>query len=65
MNPIDKNTLAGTISIPKNFKNSDKILVMITGSGKQNATKNFFGHKPFAVIADDFAKKGIATFATR
>ena len=61
VNPIDKNTLAGTISIPKNFKNSDKILVMITGSGKQNRDEELFGHKPFAVIADDFAKKGIAT----
>ncbi len=57
VNPIDKNTLAGTISIPKNFKNSDKILVMITGSGKQNRDEELFGHKPFAVIADDFAKK--------
>jgi pimeloyl-ACP methyl ester carboxylesterase len=61
VNSIDKNTLAGTISIPKNFKNSDKILVMITGSGKQNRDEELFGHKPFAVIADDFAKKGIAT----
>ncbi len=61
VNPIDKNTLAGTISIPKNFKNSDKILVMITGSGIQNRDEELFGHKPFAVIADDFAKKGIAT----
>ncbi len=60
-NPIDENTLAGTISIPKNFKKSDKILVMITGSGKQNRDEELFGHKPFAVIADDFAKKGIAT----
>ena len=61
VNPTDKNTLAGTISIPKNFKNSDKILVMITGSGRQNRDEELFGHKPFAVIADNFAKKGIAT----
>ncbi len=61
VNPIDKNTLAGTISIPKNFKKSNKILVMITGSGRQNRDEELFGHKPFAVIADDFAKKGIAT----
>lgn len=60
-NPIDKNTLGGTISTPKNFKKIDKILVMITGSGRQNRDEELFGHKPFAVIADDFAKKGIAT----
>jgi alpha/beta superfamily hydrolase len=34
---------------------------MITGSGSQNRDEELFDHKPFAVIADDFAKKGIAT----
>lgn len=60
VNPIEKNTLAGTISLPKNAKDFP-ILVMITGSGSQNRDEELFGHKPFAVIADDFAKKGIAT----
>lgn len=60
-NPIDKNTLAGTISQPKNFDKNHPILVMITGSGKQNRDEELFGHKPFWVIADNFAKKGIAT----
>ena len=61
VNPTDKNTLAGTISEPKNFDKKKPILVMITGSGRQNRDEEIFGHKPFAVIADDFAKKGIAT----
>lgn len=61
VNPTDKNTLAGTISEPKNFDKKATILVMITGSGSQNRDEEIFGHKPFAVIADDFAKKGIAT----
>ncbi|WP_428224013.1 alpha/beta hydrolase family protein [Flavobacterium sp.] len=60
LNPIDKNTLAGTITTPKDKKNFP-ILVMITGSGGQNRDEELFNHKPFAVIADDFAKKGIAT----
>ncbi|MCL9806003.1 alpha/beta hydrolase [Flavobacterium amniphilum] len=59
-NPIDKNVLAGTISIP-NDKKEFPIVVMITGSGGQNRDEELFGHKPFAVIADDFARKGIAT----
>lgn len=59
-NPTDKNTLAGTISIPKNKKDFP-IIIMITGSGSQDRNEEIFGHKPFAVIADDFAKKGIAT----
>lgn len=60
VNPIDKNTLAGTISTPSDKKNLP-IVIMITGSGGQNRDEELFGHKPFAVIADDFAKKGIAT----
>lgn len=60
VNPIDKNTLAGTISAPNDKKNLP-IVIMITGSGGQNRDEELFGHKPFAVIADDFAKKGIAT----
>lgn len=55
------NVLAGTIAEPKNFDKSKPILVMITGSGAQNRDEELFGHKPFLVIADDLAKKGIAT----
>ena len=61
VNSIDKNTLAGTLSEPTDFNKKSPIIVMITGSGKQNRDEEIFGHKPFAVIADDFAKKGIAT----
>ena len=60
VNPNDKNTLAGTLNLPKDKKNFP-IAVLITGSGKQNRDEELFGHKPFAVIADDFAKKGIGT----
>ncbi|WP_294323158.1 alpha/beta fold hydrolase [uncultured Chryseobacterium sp.] len=60
-NPVDKNTLAGTITQPENFDKNKPILILITGSGTQNRDEELFEHKPFAVIADDFAKKGIAT----
>ncbi len=60
-NPVDKNTLAGTIAQPENFDKNKPILILITGSGTQNRDEELFEHKPFAVIADDFAKKGIAT----
>lgn len=59
-NPKDGNTLAGTISLPKDQKDFP-IAILITGSGAQNRDGEIAGHKPFAVIADDFAKKGIAT----
>lgn len=60
VNSEDKNTLAGTLSSP-NKRKDIPVLVMITGSGAQNRDEEIFGHKPFAVIADDFAKNGIAT----
>lgn len=60
-NPADKNTLAGTLAQPENFDKNKPVLVMITGSGTQNRDEELFEHKPFAVIADHFAKQGIAT----
>ena len=58
VNPKDKNTLAATLTTPKN-KATFPIAIMITGSGSQNRDEEVFGHKPFWVIADDFANKGI------
>ena len=37
------------------------VVIMIGGSGRHNRDKDIFGHKPFLVIADYFAKNGIAT----
>jgi len=58
INPKDKNTLAGTLTLPKNKKDFP-IVILITGSGAQNRDSEIFGHKTFAVIANDFAQKGI------
>ncbi len=58
VNPIDKNTLAGTLTLPKNKKDFP-VVILITGSGSQNRDEEILGHKPFAVIANDFALKGI------
>src|SRR5258707_12599403 len=33
-------------------------LILITGSGQQDRDESLFGHKPFAVIADNLTKKG-------
>lgn len=60
-NDVQGNLLAGTIATPKIFDKNSPILVMITGSGAQNRDEELFGHKPFLVIADDLAKKGVAT----
>ena len=53
--------LNGTLTIPAGCSKKTPVLVMVTGSGQQNRDEELFEHKPFAVIADAFARKGIAT----
>ena len=52
-------TLAGTLTIPDG-DGPHPAAVMITGSGPQDRDETIFGHKPFFVIADDLARRGIA-----
>lgn len=59
-NKRDKVTLAGTLTLPEG-KGPFPAVVLISGSGAQNRDEECFGHKPFAVIADWFARNGIAT----
>lgn len=57
--------LSGTLTYPNNFETYKNgtvpVVLMVTGSGSQNRDEEVFGHKPFLVIADFFAKNGIAT----
>ena len=53
--------LKGTLTMPADCDRKTPVLVMVTGSGLQNRDEEFSGHKPFAVIADAFARAGIAT----
>lgn len=53
--------LKGTLTLPENCGETTPALVMVTGSGLQNRDEEIFSHKPFAVIADAFARAGIAT----
>ena len=54
-------TLAGTLTVPSDVSAETPVVVMVTGSGLQNRDEEIFGHKPFAVIADYLAGKGIAS----
>ena len=64
-NNAESAELSGTLTYPNNFeayKNGTvPVVLMVTGSGNQNRDEEIFGHKPFLVIADFFAKNGIAT----
>lgn len=57
-NQKEKISLAGTLTLPGDIKNPP-VVILISGSGQQNRDEEIFGHKPFWVIADDFARKGI------
>jgi len=52
--------IAGTLTIPENTKKSP-VVILISGSGAQDRDETIFEHKPFFVIADYFARNGIAT----
>lgn len=51
--------LAGTLTKPKG-SGIYPAMVLVTGSGPQNRDEEILEHKPFAVIADYFSKKGWA-----
>ena len=64
-NEKDGATLAGTITYPvgydKTAKRKPMVVLLVSGSGLQNRDEELLGHKPFLVIADYFARHGIAT----
>lgn len=54
--------LAGTVVVPAGgLRSGMPTVVMVTGSGPQNRDEEIFEHKPFAVIADYLARRGIAS----
>lgn len=59
-NPADGARLAGTLCVPPG-PGPFPAAVLITGSGPQDRDETLFSHKPFLVIADHLARRGIAT----
>jgi len=51
--------LAGTITYPKKGGKFPAV-VLVSGSGQQNRDEEIFQHKPFLVVAEYFARRGIA-----
>ncbi len=62
-NKRDSVTLSGTLTYPVGYTGGRQVpvLIMVTGSGGQNRDSEVYNHKPFLVIADYLARKGIAT----
>ena len=55
--------LAGTLVVPPGASASSRVpgVVFITGSGPQDRDEAIMGHRPFLVIADALARRGIAS----
>jgi uncharacterized protein len=54
--------LAGTLTLPAaGPAGGFPAVLMLTGSGAQNRDEEIFGHKPFLVLADYLARRGIAS----
>ncbi len=54
-----KLTYGATLTYPSDQKKYP-LVILITGSGKQDRDETIMNHKPFAVLADDLTKKGFA-----
>lgn len=52
--------LAGTLAIPPG-DGPFPAVVLVSGSGPQDRDESLMGHKPFLVIADQLARRGIAS----
>ncbi|OMP77279.1 alpha/beta hydrolase [[Flexibacter] sp. ATCC 35208] len=62
VNKIDKVLLGGTLTKPgSKAQEPYKVIILIPGAGHPDRDNETFGHRPFAVLADYFVRKGIAT----
>ncbi|MBD5316928.1 MAG: alpha/beta hydrolase [Bacteroides sp.] len=61
LNDADGASLAGTLTLPDAPAPGTPVVLMVTGSGTQDRDETVMNHKPFAVIADALARRGIAS----
>lgn len=52
--------LEGTLSVPRGSTSRYPCLLLVSGSGQQNRDEELFQHRPFLVLADYLASRGIA-----
>lgn len=55
--------ITGTLTYPSQKEDFNNVLmILVSGSGWQDRDEGIMGHKPFAVLADEFTRKGFAVF---
>ncbi len=54
-------TLRGTLTLPRDDGSPYPVVLLVSGAGLHDRDEESFEHRPFAVIADAFAREGIAT----
>ncbi|MCQ2265633.1 MAG: alpha/beta hydrolase [Bacteroidales bacterium] len=55
--------ITGTLTYPIHKQDFNNVLmILVSGSGWQDRDEAIMGHKPFAVLADAFTRKGYAVF---
>lgn len=61
--PSGDAVLSGTITYPEGYTPGSRppLAVLVSGSGLQNRDEEIMGHKPFAVLAHELARRGVAT----
>ena len=60
LNKFSNYHLTGTLSVPKSSGRPVQAVILVSDSGPHDRDGSNFGHKPFWVIADFLARKGIA-----
>ena len=55
-------TIEGTLLVPEGASKDRRVpgVLLVTGSGQQDRDESLMGHRPFEVIADSLARRGIA-----
>ena len=58
----DGHTIEGTLLVPEGATKEKRVpgVLLVTGSGPQDRDESLMGHRPFEVIADALARRGIA-----
>lgn len=59
--PADGARLAGSLVLPETAAEDTPVVLMVSGSGQQDRDETILDHRPFAVIADFLARRGIAS----